>query len=86
MTGCEPVLLISASSLRPHCELPATPIILSSPKRSKATCGSTHHVSGDMIYVLNTVLVSQRAFAVPGTSLAVLYFGVLVVWVLSTLI
>lgn len=56
------------------------------PKGSNAICGNTLRASGDTIYVMHIFLWAQWLFRVPATALAVLYFEVSAVWVLSLLL
>ncbi|MEF3048962.1 MATE family efflux transporter [Pseudotabrizicola sp. L79] len=58
-------------------------LILPFPKGSNAICGNTLRASGDTIYVMNLFVAAQWLFRVPATALAVLYFDVGAVWVLS---
>ena len=56
------------------------------PKGSNAICGNTLRASGDTIYVMHIFVWSQWLFRVPATALAVLYFDVSAVWVLSIIL
>ncbi len=58
-------------------------LILPFPKGSNAICGNTLRASGDTIYVMNLFVMAQWMFRVPATALAVLYFDLGVVLVLS---
>ena len=58
-------------------------LLLPFPKGSNAICGNTLRASGDTIYVMHIFVWSQWLFRVPATALAVLYFDVSAVWVLS---
>ena len=61
-------------------------LILPFPKGSNAICGNTLRASGDTIYVMHIFVWSQWLFRVPATALAVLYFDISAVWVLSLLL
>lgn len=60
-------------------------LVLPFPKGSNAMCGNTLRASGDTIYVMHIFVWSQWLFRVPATALAVMYFDVPAVWVLSIL-
>ena len=60
-------------------------LVLPFPKQSNAICGNTLRASGDTIYVMHVFVWSQWLFRVPATAIAVLYFDVTPVWVLSFL-
>lgn len=60
-------------------------IVLPFPKGSNAICGNTLRASGDTIYVMHIFVWTQWLFRVPATALAVLYFDLSAVWVLSIL-
>jgi len=59
--------------------------LLPFPKGSNAICGNTLRASGDTLYVMHIFVWSQWLFRVPATALAVLYFELPPVWVLSLL-
>ena len=59
--------------------------VLPFPKQSNAICGNTLRASGDTIYVMHLFVWSQWLFRVPATGIAVLYFDVPAVWILSLL-
>ena len=61
-------------------------LLLPFPKGSNAICGNTLRASGDTIYVMHIFVWSQWLFRVPATALAVLYFDVGAVWVLSLIL
>lgn len=61
-------------------------LFLPFPKGSNAICGNTLRASGDTIYVMHIFVWSQWLFRVPATALAVFYFDVPAVWVLSLLL
>lgn len=61
-------------------------IVLPFPKQSNAICGNTLRASGDTHYVMHLFVWSQWLFRVPATALAVLYFGIPPVWILSLLL
>ena len=61
-------------------------LFLPFPKGSNAICGNTLRASGDTIYVMHIFVWSQWLFRVPATALAVLYFDLAAVWVLSILL
>ena len=61
-------------------------LILPFPKGSNAICGNTLRASGDTVYVMHIFVWSQWLFRVPATALAVLYFDLSVIWVLSILL
>lgn len=61
-------------------------LVLPFPKGSNAICGNTLRASGDTIYVMHIFLWSQWLFRVPATALAVIYFEIPAVWVLSLLL
>lgn len=62
-------------------------MILIQPLRaSNAICGNTLRASGDTIYVMHIFVWSQWAFRVPLTALAVLYFDLPAVWILSLIL
>lgn len=52
-------------------------------RASNAVCGNTLRASGDTIYVMHIFVWSQWAFRVPLTALAVLYFELPAIWILS---
>lgn len=60
-------------------------LVLPFPKQSNAICGNTLRASGDTHYVMHLFVWSQWLFRVPATALAVLYFDISAVWVLSLL-
>lgn len=61
-------------------------VVLPFPKGSNAICGNALRASGDTVYVMHIFVWSQWLFRVPATVLAVLYFDVSAVWVLSLLL
>lgn len=58
-------------------------MVLQFPRATNAICGNTLRASGDTIYVMHIFVWSQWLFRVPATALAVLYFDLAAVWVLS---
>ncbi|MEO1550548.1 MAG: MATE family efflux transporter [Pseudomonadota bacterium] len=60
-------------------------VVLPFPKQSNAICGNTLRASGDTIYVMHLFVWTQWVFRVPATLLAVLYYDLPAVWVLSLL-
>nr|WP_158569398.1 MATE family efflux transporter [Pseudotabrizicola alkalilacus] len=61
-------------------------LVLPFPKGSNAICGNTLRASGDTIYVMHIFIWAQWLFRVPVTALAVFYFDLSAVWVLSFLL
>ena len=58
-------------------------MIMQIPRTTNAICGNTLRASGDTVYVMHIFIWSQWLFRVPATALAVLYFNVSPVWILS---
>jgi len=58
-------------------------LVLPFPKGSNAICGNTLRASGDTVYVMHIFVWAQWLFRVPVTAIAVLYFDLGAVWVLS---
>lgn len=61
-------------------------LVLQFPKATNAICGNTLRASGDTIYVMHVFVWSQWLFRVPATAVAVLYFDLPALWILSILL